>query len=87
MIFLSGKKKILAVLLAALLSLSAAFSAFAVSGTAVKAEIMRVYQSAIELFEENTGSTSFYGNCGVYVSYILNALGIDDYLGGYKGNK
>ncbi|MBQ6163858.1 MAG: dockerin type I repeat-containing protein [Clostridia bacterium] len=84
---MSSKKKIFSLLLAALLSLSAFFSAFAVSGTAVKAEIMRIYQGAIELYEKNTGSTSFYGNCGVYVSYILNELGIDDYLGGYRGNK
>ncbi|MBQ6018759.1 MAG: hypothetical protein IJL26_01140, partial [Clostridia bacterium] len=84
---MTGKKKILSALLAALLFLSAAFSAFAVSGAAVKAEITRIYQSAIALYEKNTGGTSFYGNCGVYVSYILNALGIDDYLGGYRGNK
>lgn len=87
MIVLTAKRKILSLLLAALLFLSAAFSAAAVSPTAVRAEIRRIYLSAVTLYEQNTGRTSFYGNCGVYVSYILNQLGIDDYLGGYKGNK
>ncbi len=87
MVILIKNKKAIAFLLAAVLFFSGVFSSAAVSGAAVQTEISRAYQYAVSLYEQNTGKTSFYGYCGVYISYMLNALGIDNYLGGYKGNQ
>ena len=46
-----------------------------------------LYDQALALYEEKTGYSSFYGNCGTFISYQLHELGIDDYLGGYNGNQ
>lgn len=50
-------------------------------------EAEAVYDTAAALYEENTGSQSFYGNCGTYISYTLCTLGLSDYLGGHNGNQ
>lgn len=86
-IILSGLKRSVALLLAAIVFFSASFTSAAMDGAAARAEIERIYAQAISLYQRNTGSSSFYGNCGVYISYLLNALGIDSYLGGHKGNE
>ena len=44
----------------------------------IRTRMESVYDRALSLYRKNTGSGSFYGNCGVYISYTLNALGIDD---------
>ncbi len=81
------KNRLLSFLLAAAMLFTFTFGAAAFDPSETEDEIRKVYKQSVALYEKNTGRTSFYGYCGVYVSYILYALGIDNYLGGYKGNK
>ncbi|MBR1810410.1 MAG: dockerin type I repeat-containing protein [Clostridia bacterium] len=83
------KNKIMAVLLAMLLCVLqfTAVSLAAADEKTKRAEIEALYESARSTYQQKTGRGSFYGNCGIYMSYLLNALGIDSYLGGHNGNQ
>ena len=46
-----------------------------------------LYDQALALYEEKTHCSSFYGNCGTFISYQLYVLGITDDLRGHNGNQ
>lgn len=73
-----------------LLTASVGVSSFASESSAeeqLSEQAQQLHEQALALYSRNTGNRSFYGNCGIYVGYLMHCLGISDYLGGHNGNQ
>lgn len=80
-------KKLIALLLVFILAIFPCQISTAAVDANMNAQMENVYTRALAMYRQNTGDSSFHGNCGVCISYILSVLGIDDYLGGFRGNQ